>query len=439
MNDEKRIRKLYGEKMWHLCRDLFPTILDNPGLLCKLLEEHFHPSRFLYTDIKDHHLEEDFKDYIYSFVDVEKKRRAKTYDSVEELFEQAGYDFYECHNQAELQSFRKYYKEDEELCSFHYGNRLDRCYVFFAVKKDVDNIKRENFTNPKREDEYGTSVISLQFSKGKKNHLSIKNRYNHHVNNPDATFHNNLENISKGLTNAFEKEYNFKITKDKDSMFELDEFNYVYANDGKWYKFNQEINNIYYCPDNIIIDNYQVKEYPKEKYLIFEYFILDLVNHQIKTYDELSKDTFPKLTQNIKHIDIKNNDYKGKIVRLELEKGFIEIVLDRKNQIISYKDNVSEYVGEHFLEVCQNIKHLELLEATEIQEYFMEHGNSVKLKELIIPKVTRMEDFCFVYSKLAKWDISSLKYVGYRSLDLSIIKMNIDKLHDDFGYVGRMK
>lgn len=82
---------------------------------------------------------------------------------------------------------------------------------FFAVKKNADEIKRENFTNPQRQDEYGTSVISIQFSKGTINDLSIKNRYNHSVNNPDATFSNNLENIKPGLTNSFEQHYGLNI------------------------------------------------------------------------------------------------------------------------------------------------------------------------------------------------------------------------------------
>ena len=36
---------------------------------------------------------------------------------------------------------------------------------------------------------------------------------------------------------------------------------------GDPYKYNYEINNVYYCPDNIIIDNFRVKPYDKEKYL----------------------------------------------------------------------------------------------------------------------------------------------------------------------------
>ena len=41
MNDLKFIKKKYGEVMMHLCRKIFPTILETEGLLPKLLEDHF--------------------------------------------------------------------------------------------------------------------------------------------------------------------------------------------------------------------------------------------------------------------------------------------------------------------------------------------------------------------------------------------------------------
>ena len=49
--DLKMIKKKYGEKMSHLCRTLFPSILETEGLLYSLLESKFHPSKFLYDDI----------------------------------------------------------------------------------------------------------------------------------------------------------------------------------------------------------------------------------------------------------------------------------------------------------------------------------------------------------------------------------------------------
>ena len=78
-----------------------------------------------------------------------------------ELLDEAGYRLFECKNEQEINSFRKYYEKREELCTF-YGGRLNRCIVFFAVRKDVDKIKRKDFKNPKREDEDGTYKVSLR-------------------------------------------------------------------------------------------------------------------------------------------------------------------------------------------------------------------------------------------------------------------------------------
>ena len=52
--------------------------------------------------------------------------------------------------------------------------------------------------------------------------------------------------------------------------------NYVRGRDGKFYKYNYEINNVYYCTDNVIIDNYEVKKLEKERYILLDYFIIDL-------------------------------------------------------------------------------------------------------------------------------------------------------------------
>ena len=156
----------------------------------------------------------------------------------------AGYTLYECHTEEEIQSFKKYYAPDEALCTFK-GNRLDTCIVFFAVKDNVDEIKRENFTKPRREDEYGTSVISIQFSRDSVNTLSIKNRYNHRVNNPDNTFYNNLDNIIPGLTHSFNQYYGLDINSNISSKLKLE--NFILGSDKKYHHYNIENQNIYFC------------------------------------------------------------------------------------------------------------------------------------------------------------------------------------------------
>ena len=293
-SDLKIIKKKYGEKMMHFCREFFPTLLEKEGLLSSLLLNNFNASHNLYNDLVEYNLLGDFKEYIYSLVDVEHlEEKSENIASPEELLASVGYDLYECHTEEEIQSFRKYYAPEEVLCTFTYGNRLDTCRVFFAIKKNVEEIKREDFKHPKRQDEYGTSVISIQFEKLGGNRLSIKNRYNHHVNNPDSTFSNNLDNIVPGLTKSFEKYYGIK-QRNVNKGFEIP--SYVMASDGKYYKYNYEIDNIYYCPDNIIIMNGKVDQLPKEKFIVFDYFILDLENKKVNIIDkQLRNDGFLKI------------------------------------------------------------------------------------------------------------------------------------------------
>ena len=63
--------------------------------------------------------------------------------------------------------------------------------------------------------------------------------------------------------------------KCKSTNFEIP--NYVCV-DEKYYKYNYEINNEYYCPNNIIIDNFKVKKLDKRRYVLLDYYTLDFAN-----------------------------------------------------------------------------------------------------------------------------------------------------------------
>ena len=116
MNDLKLIKDKYGEKMMHFCRSAFPTILETPGLLYSLLKNHFEFNKFLYEDIVREAAEDKFRNYINSLLQKDEATIASE-KTPKELFEELGYDFYECKTEEDIQKFRKYYREDEELCS----------------------------------------------------------------------------------------------------------------------------------------------------------------------------------------------------------------------------------------------------------------------------------------------------------------------------------
>lgn len=439
LGDFKIIKDNYGEKMAHLCRSLFPTLLEQEGLLSNILLSKFSPNHYLYEDIINNHLEDEFKSFIYEFLDVEKET-VTVNKTVKELLEEAGYFFYECHMEEEIQYFKKYYKENEELCTFN-GGRLNKCHVFFAVKKNVEGIKRENFSSPKREDEYGVSVISIQFSKGRINTLSIKNRYNHTVNNPDATYSNNLDNIIPGLTNAFAREYNLNINYNSSLNSFISELsNYVLADDGKYYRYNYELDNIYYCMDNIIIDNGRVKKLDKSRYLLIDYFILDLVAKKIKLYSNRIIDRFIISCPDIDKIYIANNKQtKGKTITIfsnGVEELIIEInrycqithlkyntltKIDNKflvnnKTLISFESPSLEYIGDDFLDKNESLINFLCPRLRKIGNYFLFHNEIIK--SIILPELVEVGNgFLSCAQELEDLQCPNIKVIGDNFLD----------------------
>ena len=372
--DLKIIKKKYGENMMHLCRELFPTILEKEGILSQVILDSFEVSHELYNDLISNNLEAIFKNYIYERLDYKIDKIVKITKTPKELLSEAGYDLYECHTENEIQKFKKYYSPGEELCTFE-DRRLENCYVFFAVKKNIEEIKRANFHNPDRQDLYGTSVLSIQFTRDDAHHLSIKNRYNHTVVNPDATFSNNLDNIIPGLTDSFEKCYGM-VQKYNSNNFEIP--NYVCVG-GKYYKYNYEIGNVYYCPNNIIIDNYKVKRLDKGRYILLDYYILDLQNKEIKSYQP--NDSFPSTIGKITKIEVEK-DQEEKRIKIETVNGNVFISLDKNNNIIYYQNDTVKRISDVFMGYNITLSNLKLPQAQIIENSFLYHNKALEVIEL---------------------------------------------------------
>ena len=412
-SDLKIIKKYYGEKMMHLCRKNFSTILETPGLLPNILLSTFYPSRYLYEDIVDGYLDDFIQLVISRELLITKKGKVELLDtekSPKELLDEAGYNFFECHKEEEIQEFKKYYQKDEELCTFR-GGRLAQCYVFFAVSKNIDSIKRKDYPNPRRDDKYGTSIMSIQFTRTKPNTLSIKNRYNHTVNNPDATYSNNLEKIIPGLTKAFEKYYNLVQSNEPG---EFDVPTYIKASDNLFYKYNFEINNTYYCPDNIIIENFNPQKLAKERYILMENYILDLKEKTIKNCFKDSRDSFPDTIKNIKNISVttnKDTHTKKVEITVEGEDKLIIIELNKYNEIISYENPLITKIGDYFLKNNTKLKKLSLDNVVEIGSDFLQYNE--ELTTLQLPKVKKIRDhFLLDNTKLKNITMVNLEEVG---------------------------
>ncbi len=392
MNEElRKIKKIYGEEMMHMCRIMFPTILEEEGLLLSILEANLAPTHSLAKDIIEKELYTEFENWINSFLNYNEEIFVKTNKTPFELMQEKGYTLYECHSETDIHKFKKYYAPQEVLCTFR-GGRLNNNYVFFAVKEGAESLRREDFEKPDREDDYGRSVISIQFRKGKYNQLSIKNRYNHSVKNPDATFANNLEKINPGLTYSFISCYNLRLNPpNRHAEFLTQKLSYIQGKDGKYYRYNVGILDTYFCENNIIVlvANKIVKKYnqKRERYLLADEYIIDREGKRIFKYDEGS-DSFLKTISDlgiISGIDVTNMET-NKLITIHFESGAsLKIGIDKHGSIIFYENNYVETIEASFLVYNTKLQVIRLQNVRRILPWFCYRNDC--LTEIDVPKV----------------------------------------------------
>ena len=415
----KEIKKKYGETFMHICRDNFSTLLETEGLLSKVLNKYFATnSKSIGDDIINSGKLIEFKDFIFSKIDVEKEEKQIIEDRTPyEILAEAGYKLIECTTEDEIQEFRKYYAPDEVICTIYNGGRLKSSVVFFAVKDDAENIKREDFESPQREDEYGTSVLGIQFDKYGTCTPHIITRYNHTVNNPNGTYGNDLDRIAPGLTESFAKLLHERGLELNNTNIEKFEFpGYTVAGDGKYYKYNLEINGIYYCPGNVIIDHGCVKHLESEKEVLMDYFILDKEKKTLRLYDEYDEDSFLDAFENIEKIQMKKNPDKEKqtrIITIKIKDSNlpIKIEIDKDNNIVGYNNPELKQIGDEFLVYNEELRELNLPQLTEVGDYFL--CNNCKLSELNLPQLTEVGNyFLCVNNQLSELNLPELTKVG---------------------------
>lgn len=436
MNDElKKIKKIYGEETMHLCRSLFPSILEHKGLLLSILEEHFAHTKCLAQELIKQNQVAAFKSYIFSYFYVE-NNLPDLPESASGLLKKAGYTLYECNTEEEIQSFKKYYAPKEKLCTFD-GGRLNGHYVFFAVKDNVDDIKRENFDKPQREDEYGTSVVSIQFSKDPDfNDVQIKNRYNHKVENPDDTYFNNLDNIIPGLTRSFEKDYHLRITPKSCPSLKLE--NFIQGTDGKFHRFYMQQSNIFFCENNYLIkkriingrvtdiledDKTFIKE--KERYIFMDTYVMDLKEKKMINLVPNFANDFDRILDDATNITVTRTSDDRKITITNDDNTVTEITLDAFGNIISFSSPSLTSIGNDFMRTNLALKTINIPNVTSIGNNFLIINTA--LEELSLPKVVSIgNSFCSSNTAITKVDASLLATVGNDFLNASKSLVNLE-------------
>ena len=465
--DLKYIKKHYSEKLSHICRELFPTFLDTPGLLPQVLDKKFDKTASLGEALRTEEDRQNFKDFVYSLVDVEKAQPEMfgPKDAVE-LMAKAGYKLYpECQTEADIQSFRGYYhrstptpvynggtpeqRSGEEICTFN-GGRLNSCRVWFAVKEGAEDLRRSDFTTPSRQDEYGTSVISIQFSKRGRQTLSIKNRYNHTVNCPDATFGNNLDNIIPGLTQAWAETFSMSLAQTEETPLSLPRFHL--GSDGKYYSRNcQDRNGVVYCENNVIIDRGQTVKLGTD-YMLLDNNIFDLKNNRVMSYQTYKTEIMgvepDPYDYTIPHEDNAFISSLGEISKIEVAKGEgrerilsiktaagedVRITIGRHNEILEVHDPNSTEIQSGYLSLSEYIRSFSAPQATAIGDNVICKAslletidissvetignnftaNMTLLQKVDAPKLREMGNSCFRNTLISELNIPNIEKMGY--------------------------
>lgn len=172
--------------------------------------------------------------------------RNTTQNEIIDAFNSAGYDTVIFDDKVKIAECKKYYAPNEIICTYNnLEGRMRDYHMMVAIKKDIDTIKRSHI--PCREDEYGTSILNIQIAKNG-SHMSIKNRYNHTVTDPDSTLYNNLDILHNGLQSMVLGYYNLASLNSKKSYYKnIVNINNIYL------KYHTEKDNIYFGA--FILDN----------------------------------------------------------------------------------------------------------------------------------------------------------------------------------------
>lgn len=202
-------KKAFGENTTNLIRWNYPESLDNLDFLDYIL-------RKCKTKTNVRNILNNIENLLYvknSYLNDKKEEETIRGPDIGEVLEKEGYEYKIITNVGDLVDYKKYYSSGEVLCTYNnMEGRLKDYHIVILSKKGLDKIRRSK--NPKREDEYSTSLLNIQIHKTFKI-VSIKSRYNHTVNNPDAVYSNDLDKIAEGLIGAIEKKLNIKIKYQK--------------------------------------------------------------------------------------------------------------------------------------------------------------------------------------------------------------------------------
>lgn len=346
---------------------------------------------------------EPIMNYLISLKNVKIKEKKEHQDPIN-LLDKAGYNAYVVHNLTEQNAISRYFEPSERLCTFKDEARFKRYHIINAVRKDVDKIRRCDFDNPMREDEYGTSVISIQILKSG-GFISIKNRYNHTVSNPDNTFNSCPDKIIEGLSDAIKNYFNVDFSAQKTALPE----GYMLQNN-HIIKYNYEHNNIY-VGNGFYASDGNITEINKSSEILLDTVLFNLHTKECRDVTQFfykgvySERIFKEVTKN-KKISIRKNPDKT----YSFFADDVQIAVVSESKIISLTlPGIKEINEVHNFGFY--IRSLNLPDTEVINDDFF--TNNKCLSEFVAPKLKVIRNNCFENNKeLRKLELPELIKIG---------------------------
>ena len=437
-DDLMLIKKLYGEHIARLCREIVPELFEEPNLVPRLLAACFAPHAELYQDMLSLG-KYNVRNYMYSRLN-RKEEIFTTPKSTKELLADVGYRLFVCTRPEDINYFKSCYDPEELLCTFRDGveNRFKDAYYFFLAKENAFSLKRSDFTNPRRDDEYSTSLICLQIDRVNHN-IKMCSRYNHTVDYADSMFSNNLDNIVPGLRFAMERDFNIKIShRECVDLTEMMAMNYVeYGPFNTMFKFNEQLNGKFYCPNNIVLENNEIHVVEKDHSALLDYIVIDNKEKVIKAYDS-ERDDYFSTPQKFKKCDyLGGKDIDTYKITFEDDRE-LYLMADKMNRIKVVTDNDSTEIGDNYFGSCHYIEEVNTKNARRIGDDFV--SASVMLKSIYSPYVEEIGDNFAAYSR----DVRYINFDYLMSCGSSFFMSNVaatevvlpELLHmGDFGFM----
>lgn len=301
-------------------------------------------------------------------------------------------------------------------------------YILHAIHKNAPRLKRADFRGREhREDEYSTSVISIQMRKTG-GHISIKSRYNDTIDNPDNTFFSNPDKIVPGLSAAISKYFNVDF-----SSHNVELGRGFISKDGRIIKYHyllrdNDDNGIFFGSNFWMPEKGEIHEINPRRQIMMGPSVFDIA---------LRQPVGPELKNGDSFADVFGHEIAGK--QIQIAKGgrggtkistddgtWVEIV--EGNIVAAHLPNVTD-VPDNFLREAGWLEYLGVPNLRTAGRHFLYGAKSLKL--IVAPKLEQVGDcsmwFCETIESL---DMPNLRTVGscFLGMNNRMLRLDLPKL-----------